>query len=104
MKAIIHHGGAGTTAAALRSGKPTVICPFFGDQPFWARRVAQLGVSPPPLRRKALTADAIAAAVTAMTNPEMQRKGASIAAAIDKEKGVDEAVHFVERLVAKGAV
>ena len=38
--AVVHHGGAGTTAAGLRAGKPTVICPFFGDQPFWGRRVA----------------------------------------------------------------
>ncbi|MCA9995114.1 MAG: glycosyltransferase family 1 protein, partial [Anaerolineales bacterium] len=43
ITAVIHHGGAGTTAAGLRAGKPTVICPFFGDQPFWGQRVAALG-------------------------------------------------------------
>lgn len=40
VSAVVHHGGAGTTAAGLRAGRPTVICPFFGDQPFWGRRVA----------------------------------------------------------------
>ncbi|WP_404943386.1 glycosyltransferase [Rhizobium ruizarguesonis] len=54
VSAIIHHGGAGTTAAALRAGKPMIICPFFGDQPFWARRAMDLcvGLS---LDRRALT-------------------------------------------------
>ena len=41
--AVVHHGGAGTTAAALRAGRPMVAVPFFGDQPFWGRRIAELG-------------------------------------------------------------
>jgi len=43
MRAVVHHGGAGTTAAGLRAGVPSILVPFFGDQPFWGRRVAQLG-------------------------------------------------------------
>jgi sterol 3beta-glucosyltransferase len=43
MAALAHHGGAGTTGSGLGGGKPTIICPFFGDQPFWGRRVATLG-------------------------------------------------------------
>jgi UDP:flavonoid glycosyltransferase YjiC (YdhE family) len=104
MKATIHHGGAGTTAAALRAGKPTAICPFFGDQPFWARRIAALGASPVPLSRKSLAVDAIAAAVMAMANPEMQRRAAALGEAIEKENGVGEAVHFVEQRATKAAV
>lgn len=102
MKATIHHGGAGTTAAALRAGKPTAICPFFGDQPFWARRVSALGAGPAPLSRKSLTVDAIAAAIMAMADPGMQSRAAALGEAIEKENGVDEAVHFVEQLVARG--
>jgi sterol 3beta-glucosyltransferase len=45
----VHHGGAGTTAAGLLAGKPTIVCPFFGDQPFWGARVAALGVGPEPI-------------------------------------------------------
>lgn len=104
MKATIHHGGAGTTAAALRAGKPTAICPFFGDQPFWARRLAALGASPAPLSRTSLTADAIAAAVMAMADPRMQRRAAALGEAIEKENGVDEAVRFVEQRATKAAV
>ncbi|MEM8558775.1 MAG: glycosyltransferase, partial [Bacteroidota bacterium] len=44
MAVVVHHGGAGTTAAGLRAGRPSVICPFFVDQPFWGRRVHALGV------------------------------------------------------------
>ena len=48
--------GAGTTAAGLRAGVPSVVIPFFGDQPFWGRRVAELGVGPAPIPRRKLTA------------------------------------------------
>ncbi len=44
MAAVVHHGGAGTTASSLRAGRPTIICPFFGDQPFWGGQVVRLGV------------------------------------------------------------
>jgi UDP:flavonoid glycosyltransferase YjiC (YdhE family) len=50
--AAVHHGGAGTTAASLRAGLPTQIVPFFGDQPFWGRRIATLGAGPPPVDLK----------------------------------------------------
>jgi len=104
VKATIHHGGAGTTAAALRAGKPTGICPFFGDQPFWARRVFELGAGPDPISRRSLTADTLAAAITAMANPEMRKKSAALGAAIDEENGVDQAVHFIERIATRRAV
>src|SRR6202020_2190873 len=52
MVAAVHHGGAGTTAAAVRAGIPSLIMPFFGDQPFWANCLNQLGVAPPALKRK----------------------------------------------------
>ena len=56
--AIVHHGGVGTVGAALHSGTPQVISPFFGDQPFWAGRLRELGVAPRPLRR--ITGEALA--------------------------------------------
>ena len=55
MAAVVHHGGAGTTGAGLQAGKPTVICPFVADQPFWGRRVAVLGAGPPPIPQRKLT-------------------------------------------------
>ena len=103
MKAAIHHGGAGTTGASLRAGKPMAICPFFGDQPFWARRVAALGAGPAPLSRKSLTVEALAEAIAAMADPRMQRKATLLAAAIEVENGVEQAVHFIEQRATRSA-
>ncbi|KAF4951968.1 hypothetical protein FGADI_7084 [Fusarium gaditjirri] len=61
--AVIHHGGAGTTACGLRNGKPTTIVPFFGDQPFWEETVANGGAGPAPIPHIELTVDKLAAAI-----------------------------------------
>lgn len=92
----IHHGGAGTTAASLRAGKPCAICPFFGDQPFWGRRVAALGVGPPPLDRRTLSADRLAAAIAAMEDQAMRHRAQLLGDAIRDEDGVEAAVRFIE--------
>ena len=46
MRAVVHHGGAGTTGAALRAGVPSIVLPLGFDQPYWAARVTALGVGP----------------------------------------------------------
>lgn len=71
--AVIHHGGAGTTAAGLRAGKPTLVCPFFGDQPFWGRRVHELGVGPRPIPQKKINIENLAQAMCQMTSDEIMR-------------------------------
>ena len=101
--AAIHHGGAGTTAAALRAGKPTLACPFFGDQPFWGRRIAQLGVGPRPLKRGALSSHTIASAIFAMRQREMRERATVLGAAIRGEDGVGSAVAFIGRVIARDA-
>lgn len=63
MDLIVHHGGAGTTAAALRSGVPQLIVPHIVDQFFHGRRVAELGLGPAPVPKAKLTAEAIAGAL-----------------------------------------
>ena len=79
MTALVHHGGAGTTAAGLRAGRPTLITPFIGDQPFWGRRVASLGVGPQPIPFKKLTAERLAGAIrTAATDETMRRRAAEL--------------------------
>jgi sterol 3beta-glucosyltransferase len=91
--AVVHHGGAGTTAAGLRAGKPSVICPFFGDQPFWGRRVHALGAGPAPLPQKSLNAAALAAAITqAVTDASMRSRAEALSHAIDSEDGVRAAI------------
>jgi UDP:flavonoid glycosyltransferase YjiC (YdhE family) len=98
VAAVVHHGGAGTTAAGLRAGVPTVVVPFFLDQFFWGRRVFALGVGPRPIPRKRLNADALAAAIrTAATDPGMRTRAAALAARIRAEDGVARAVDAFAR-------
>ncbi|MFZ1757455.1 MAG: glycosyltransferase, partial [Caldilineaceae bacterium] len=81
--ATVHHGGAGTTAAALRAGKPSLVIPFFGDQPFWGQRIADLGVGPAPIPRKRLAVDNLAQAIQQMaTDGAMRRKADVLGAKI----------------------
>jgi UDP:flavonoid glycosyltransferase YjiC (YdhE family) len=102
VRAVVHHGGAGTTAAGLRAGKPTVICPFFGDQPFWGRRVAELGVGPAPIAFKRLTeAGLVEAIMGAVDDDAMRRRATELGARIRAEDGVGRAVTFIlDRLAA----
>jgi sterol 3beta-glucosyltransferase len=99
--AVVHHGGAGTTAAGLRAGKPALLCPFFGDQPFWGRRIHQLGIGPRPIPQKRLTAPALATALqTIATDSAMRQRAAELGAAIRAEDGVTRAVEFIDRYAA----
>ena len=100
VAAVVHHGGAGTTAAGLRAGRPTVICPFFGDQPFWGRRVHELGVGSAPIPQKKLTAEKLASVLREVTTrPEIRARAGALSDRIRREDGVARAVAFIERLV-----
>lgn len=102
MAAIVHHGGAGTTAAALRSGRPSIVVPFFADQPFWGQRVHALGVGPQPLPRRKLSAEALAAAImTAIDTPEIVAAAATLGDKLQAENGAQRAVEVIETLLAK---
>jgi sterol 3beta-glucosyltransferase len=96
VAATLHHGGAGTTGASLRAGVPTAIRPFFGDQPFWAERVAALGVGPGALPRQ-LTSDIVAAAVNALQAPDRRRRAAALGEAIRAEQGIEAAILVIEQ-------
>ena len=99
--AVVHHGGAGTTAAGLRAGVPTVICPFFSDQPFWGRRVEQLGVGPAPLPIKQLTADSLTDRIlTAVHGRGMAARAQAIGDDLGREDGVGTACDLVETWIA----
>jgi UDP:flavonoid glycosyltransferase YjiC (YdhE family) len=104
MAAVVHPGGAGTTAAGLRAGVPAVPVPMTGDHPFWAARLTALGVSPGALPYKQLTDDRLAAAVNAAVNdPRYARTTKSIAANIATEDGAAEVARHVDRLVRHGS-
>jgi sterol 3beta-glucosyltransferase len=97
MAAVVHHGGAGTTAAALRAGVPEVVVPFTNDQPFWGAVVHRLGAGPAPIPWRRLTARALAAAInTAVADEHVRGRAAELAARIGTEDGVGEAVTLIE--------
>jgi sterol 3beta-glucosyltransferase len=99
VAAVVHHGGAGTTAAGLRASVPSVIVPFFGDQPFWGRRVADLGVGPEPISRQRLTAERLADAIRqAVTDQEMRQRAAKLGEKIRGENGIARAIEIITRL------
>jgi len=87
VSAVVHHGGAGTTAAGIATGKPTVVVPFFGDQPFWGAMVARAGAGPVPIPYKQLTADKLAAALTEALKPETLEMAKDLGSKIKEEKG-----------------
>ncbi|MGH7046876.1 MAG: glycosyltransferase [Stellaceae bacterium] len=98
MAAVVHHGGAGTTAAGLRAGTPTITIPFFLDQFFWSKRVFELGAGPRPIPRKHLDADALATALRiAVADPGMRDRAAELGTRIRAENGVARAVAAFER-------
>ena len=97
MAAVVHHGGAGTTAEGLRAGKPTAVFPSnFGDQLFWGRRVHALGVGPEPVPQRKLTVERLIAAIRAVTEGEgTRRRAARLGEMIRSEDGVARAVEIV---------
>jgi sterol 3beta-glucosyltransferase len=104
MAAVVHHGGAGTTAAGLRAGVPTAICPFFGDQPFWGRQVAALGAGPQPIPQRRLTVEALSAAIAAaVDDPPMRERAAELGRALRAEDGVQQAIAAIEAYAAQPA-
>ncbi|MEV0614523.1 glycosyltransferase [Nonomuraea sp. NPDC050404] len=95
MAAVVHHGGAGTTATGLRAGVPNVVCPFFSDQPFWARRVSALGAGPESLPIKAFTGEGLAARLIAAS--EYRKNAALLGRLLRAEQGVKNALDLIER-------
>lgn len=96
VSCVVHHGGAGTTGSGLRAGKPTVICPFVGDQSFWGRRITTLGAGPAPIPQRKLTAENLAKAIQiAVTDEEIHRSTEALGEIIRAEDGVGNAVEFI---------
>ncbi len=100
MAAAVHHGGAGTTGAALRAGIPSVIIPHMNDQPYWGKRAADLGAGPLPIQRKQLTAERLAAAISqAVNDQQIRQRAAAIGECIRAEDGVSEALRVIKRYI-----
>ncbi|MEM8678444.1 MAG: glycosyltransferase [Planctomycetota bacterium] len=102
VAAVIHHGGAGTTAAGLRFGRPTLICPLMVDQPYWGARVHQLGAGVAPIRQRHLTAENLSRALHQLTqDPSLRARASAIQAQLATEDGIATAVRFIEQQVPR---
>ena len=95
LSCVVHHGGAGTTAAGLRAGRPTVIVPFFGDQFFWGDIIHRAGAGPCPIPYRSLNVEALAQAIQAAMNPEVLECASRLRESIAKEDGVQRALQNI---------
>ena len=102
VSAVVHHGGAGTTAAGLCAGCPTLVIPFGGDQPFWAMRVRMMGLGPTPISREKLTAPKLARALRNLTTVKSYRiAAAELGDRLRTEHGVITAANLVEKEIRR---
>ncbi|KAL7084399.1 hypothetical protein ACP275_14G221300 [Erythranthe tilingii] len=100
--AVVHHGGAGTTAAGLKAACPTTIIPFFGDQPFWGERVHARGVGPSPIPVDQFSLQKLVDAINFMLDPTVKERAVELAKAMEDEDGVTGAVKaFLKHLPRK---
>jgi sterol 3beta-glucosyltransferase len=96
--AVIHHGGSGTTAAGIRAGRPSLICPHLGDQPFWGHRVHSLGAGPAPIPAKRISVRRAQHALGSLVDPAVQRAAGALGELIGREDGVNRAIDVIGRL------
>lgn len=102
MAAIVHHAGAGTTGAGLRAGVPAVPVPILADQPFWAARLARLGVSPGSVRLKRLSAERLATLIRqAVSEPAYRRCAQAVAGQVRAEDGAARVAAVLDQLAAR---
>ncbi|KAF2025017.1 UDP-Glycosyltransferase/glycogen phosphorylase [Setomelanomma holmii] len=96
VSCVVHHGGAGTTAAGIALGKPTVVVPFFGDQPFWGQMIARAGAGPKPIPYKQMTPDSLAASIRFALKDEVKEAVEGMAFQISQEDGAAGTVQDFE--------
>lgn len=97
---VVHHGGAGTLAAAIRAGVPSIIVPHKSDQLLWARDAHSIGYTVPPISLQSLSADRLGLAI-AMTlgTPRFRTEAQKLSMQIKAEQGTKKAVHLIEQLI-----
>lgn len=99
MRAVVHHGGAGTTGAVLRAGVPHVVVPFLGDQAFWGARVASLGVGSEPIPRRKLSVSSLEHALRQVTSDSSHRdRAATLGALVRNEDGLGAAAAVIDSI------
>ena len=100
MKLVVHHGGAGTTAAGLNAGKPTIIIPHMADQPAWGLRVYELGVGSKPITRKSLSAEKLSKAITFALQPKIVEAANRLGQSMRTEHSLEKAINIINQYMA----
>lgn len=95
-KGIMHHGGVGTMASALKSGKPQLIMPFSVDQPFWANRLYVLGYTSKPLNENTISVNSLAESFIELDNPKYISSSINIKKKLDSENGNENLIKYIE--------
>jgi UDP:flavonoid glycosyltransferase YjiC (YdhE family) len=98
VRAVVHHGGSGTTGAGLRAGRPTLITPFIFDQFFWGRRVHKLGAGPASIPFGRLSEDRLTRALAQLTSGRHDAAAQDLGHRIRAEDPAALAVREIERL------
>lgn len=91
VSCVVHHGGAGTSAIGIAMGKPTVVIPFFGDQPFWGAMIYRAGAGPEPVPYKNLTDEVLAESIKRALEPDIQASVKAMSEKIAGENGAEDA-------------
>ncbi len=103
IAAMVHHGGAGSTAAALRAGVPSFAVPFGYEQALWGHQIAKLKVGLPPMPPETITVDRLAKAFQKIAeDPQIRSRAQRLGAELRKERGIDEAVAIVNETLRPG--
>ncbi len=99
--AVVHHCGAGTTHTTLKAGVPSVAVPHVSDQFAWAGELQRLGVAPPAVTRRTLTAATLARRLTdVLANPGMRARAAAFSARMTDDDGPARAAELIEEAVS----
>jgi sterol 3beta-glucosyltransferase len=99
VAAVVHHGGAGSTAAGIRAGRPTLVVPFLGDQPFWGMRIHALGVGPVPLPARHLRTGLTDRLGELVHTSSYASRADEVGAAVRAENGLAAGVHALEQIM-----
>ncbi|WP_158290367.1 glycosyltransferase [Halobacillus salinus] len=103
LAGVVHHGGAGTTAATFRSGVPGLVIPHGNDQFAWGKRTEELGVGPSPIPKEKLTTDKLEHGIRQMLTPAIQQKADQLGSRLQQENGArDTALYLQEILTGSG--
>jgi sterol 3beta-glucosyltransferase/vancomycin aglycone glucosyltransferase len=97
--AVVHHGGAGTTHSATRSGCPSIVIQHFLDQGFWGQELKRAGIGPTVLNRRSITPGKLSRAIEfVLQSPGMKKRAEELGRAMWEEHGVERTVELIEML------